>query len=106
MNFTTEQLLADIEYLSRRAGLANTIRFGESQEYSSCGLAANSLVSIAYGIEKLEDQHLPDDLASADRCVRAWEELPMHRKASLAKEAMALILERRGDFGALEKWVL
>ena len=102
---TKKQLLEDIEYLARRAKLANTIRFGESQEYSSCGLAANSLVSIAYGIEKLEDQHLPDDLASVDRCVRAWEELPMHRKPGAAKEAMVLILERRGDFRAIETWV-
>lgn len=101
MNFTEKQLLEDIEYLARRAKLANTIRFGESPGYSSCGLAANSLVSIAYGVESLENQHLPDDLASTDRCGRAWDELPMHRKAGAAREAMALIIAKREDFFSL-----
>lgn len=102
MDFTKKQLLEDIEYLASRAKLANTIRFGESQEHSSCGTAANSLVSIAYGVESLENQHLPDDLASAERCVRAWDGLPAHRKPGPAKEAMVLILERRWDFMAIE----
>lgn len=86
MNYTKTELIADIKFLARRSMLAGTCSFTPERE---CGVSSNSIVAIAYGIEKLKDQNMPSDEWDLEACKNMWRKLPKHRKRTNACNAMA-----------------
>lgn len=78
-------LMADREFLLDRSTKAGTCRLSG---YRDTGISSNSIVAIAYGIEKLKDQRMPSDHADIEACRNMWEKLPKHRKTKDAKQAM------------------
>jgi hypothetical protein len=75
----------DIEFLVKRAGNASRISFTEERD---TGMSSNSIVSIAYGYEQLENQIFPSDMGDLKSCRNMWKNLPEHRKTDIAIEAL------------------
>jgi hypothetical protein len=80
-----DELREDIEYLARRQQKAGSVSFTAERE---TGVSSNSIVSIAYGIVKLEDQSFPSDWSDLNACRNMWKKLPEHRKTGDALIAM------------------
>lgn len=80
-----DELKEDIEYLARRQQKAGSVSFTAERE---TGVSSNSIVSIAYGIVKLEDQSFPSDWSDLNACRNMWKKLPEHRKTGDALIAM------------------
>jgi hypothetical protein len=72
-----DELLEDIKFLAKRQQGASSISFGGERE---TGVSSNSIVSITYGVTKLEDQSFPSDLSDMIACENMWKKLPNHRK--------------------------
>jgi hypothetical protein len=75
----------DISFLARRAMEAGSCSFSMKRD---CGTSSNSIVGIAYGIVRLEDQELPSDKDDFNACWNMWGKLPPHRKIGGAVVAM------------------
>lgn len=78
---------ADIAFLADRCNRAGSVSFEESSR--DTGLSSNSIVAIAYGMKKLNEQCMPGDMWDLEACRRAWAKLPLHRKTPDASTAMA-----------------
>lgn len=82
---TNEQYQEDIDFLSKRQLKASSISFYGQRD---TGTSSNSIVAIAYGIMKLENQELPGDVDDMQSCENMWRKLPEHRKQGDALKAM------------------
>lgn len=80
-----DELLADIDFLAKRQQKASSISFYGERD---TGVSSNSIVSIAYGVAKLEDQSFPSDLPDMIACENMWKKLPAHRKTGDGLTAM------------------
>lgn len=76
----------DIEFLLKRAMQAGRCDFEDTRD---TGLSSNSIVGIAYGIIKLQDQKLPSDPTDLRACENMFNKLPEHRKTENVLKAMA-----------------
>lgn len=82
---TNEQYQEDIDFLARRQLQASKISF---YGHRDTGISSNSIVAIAYGIMKLENQELPGDVDDMQSCENMWRKLQEHRKQGDAFIAM------------------
>ena len=80
-----DEMLADIEFLAKRQQMASAISFYGERD---TGVSSNSIVSIAYGVTKLENQSFPSDLSDMMACENMWKKLPTHRKTGDGLTAM------------------
>jgi len=80
-----DELLEDIEFLAKRQQKASSISFYGERD---TGVSSNCIVSIAYGVTKLEDQSFPSDLSDMIACENMWKKLPAHRKTGDGLTAM------------------
>lgn len=80
MKLTKKQVEEDMKFLLERSMKAGGISFTGDRDNSS-----NSIVGIAYGLIKLEDQVLPMDMDDVRSCENMWKKLPMHRKNAHAR---------------------
>jgi hypothetical protein len=78
-------LKADVAYLLARSMRAGSCDLGGERD---TGIAANSLVAIAYGRIPIEAQEFPSDRADLAAVARAYEKLPRHRQTKLVWEAL------------------
>lgn len=81
---------ADVAFLVDRSIRTGSLSFSETGR--DTGMSSNSIVAIAYGVEKLKDQYLPSDPSDALSCRNMWAKLPAHRKT---KDAITAI--KRGE---------
>ena len=79
------QKTADIDFLVSRTMKAGTCNFTDERD---TGSSSNSIVAIAYGMQKLKDQILPGDMSDLNACRNMWKKLPEHRKTAEAIKAM------------------
>ena len=84
MKLTKKQMEQDINFLLGRSMKAGSCSFTDDRD---TGCSSNSIVGIAYGLIKLEDQVLPMDMADVMSCEKMWKKLPMHRKTVKARVA-------------------
>jgi hypothetical protein len=80
-------MVKDIQFLLKRAMQAGRCSFGDDRD---TGASSNSIVAIAYGLDKLKNQKLPMDMSDLKACCRMWRKLPKHRKTVDAHVAMRL----------------
>lgn len=80
-----DELLKDIDFLAHRQQKAGSVSFTEERE---TGISSNSIVAIAYGIVKPENQSLPCDWSDLNACRNMWKKLPDHRKTGVVLNAM------------------
>lgn len=76
---------ADIKFLAKRQLKASSINSSNKRD---TGSSSNSIVGIAYGVVKLDDQEYPSDHSDLQACENMWKKLPTHRKKGDAKIAM------------------
>jgi len=81
----TEELAADVAFLSRRSLQAQSCSFTGGRD---SGTSSNSIVAIAYGLITLDLQVLPSDGSDLAACENMWLKLPEHRKTISAMTAM------------------
>ena len=82
---TKQELLLDVDFLSKRQANAGIIHFSNERDY---GLSSNSIVSIAYGLIPITKQIFPSDYSDMAACENMWDKLPKHRKKGDALKAM------------------
>ncbi len=75
----------DIDFLVARNMKAGSLSFSAGRE---TGISSNSIVAIAYGKQKLNQQQMPSDHSDLKACQCMWGKLPKHRKTKDAIQAM------------------
>ncbi len=81
-----QDLQEDVRFLAERSMRCATISFVDPRDV---GASSNSIVAIAYGLQKLQDQEMPSDVDDLGACMNMWEKLPKHRKTKAVRDAMS-----------------
>jgi len=81
-----EKYKADKKFLLARCAKAGSCSFCKERD---TGVSSNSIVAIAYGKIKLNEQDMPSDEADLAACIKAFGKLPRHRKTKNAIEALS-----------------